>query len=138
MSSEDAQRRPEPTATYLLAGLIVLAFLLRFWRLGDWGFDSDETFTLRDSINLNPSNPRPLLYLLNHYIVSPLVPLNELGLRLLPALFGVLAIPAFYFVARRLVGTRAALFGALLLTFSSLHVYYSQFARYWTLVFLLS
>jgi uncharacterized membrane protein len=138
VSSEDAQRRREAGATYLLAGLIVFAMLLRFWRLGDWGFDSDETFTLRDSVDINPSNPRPLLYLLNHYIVSPLLPLNELGLRLLPALFGVLAIPAFYFVARRLVGTRAALFGALLLTFSSLHVYYSQFARYWTLVFLLS
>jgi 4-amino-4-deoxy-L-arabinose transferase-like glycosyltransferase len=138
VSSEDAQRQHEPSANYLLVGLIVLAFVLRFWRLGDWGFDSDETFTLRDSIDLNPSNPRPLLYLLNHYIVSPFVPLNELGLRLLPALFGVLAIPVFYFVARRLVGARAALFGALLLTFSSLHVYYSQFARYWTLVFLLS
>jgi mannosyltransferase len=138
VTSEDAPRRDEASATYLLIGLIVLAFILRFWRLGNWGFDSDETFTLRDSVNLNPSNPRPLLYLLNHYVVAPLVPLNELGLRLLPALFGVLAIPAFYFVARRLAGTRAALFGALLLTFSSLHVYYSQFARYWTLVFLLS
>ena len=138
MSSEDAKRRSEPTATYLLAGLIVLAFILRFWRLGNWGFDSDETFTLRDSVDINPNNPRPLLYLLNHYIVSPFVPLNELGLRLLPALFGVLAIPTFYLVTRRLVGTRAALFGSLLLTFSSLHVYYSQFARYWTLVFLLS
>jgi hypothetical protein len=41
-------------------------------------------------------------------------------------------------VARRLVGTRAALYGALLLTVSGLHIYYSQFARYWTLVFLLS
>ena len=61
-----------------------------------------------------------------------------MGLRLLPAIFGVLAIPTFYVVARRLVGTRAALFGALLLAVSGLHVYYSQFARYWSLVFLLS
>jgi mannosyltransferase len=56
----------------------------------------------------------------------------------LPALFGVLAIPAIYLVARRLVGTRPALFAAFLLAVSSFHVYYSQFARYWTLVFLLS
>jgi uncharacterized membrane protein len=70
--------------------------------------------------------------------VGPLLPLDEFGLRLLPAIFGVLAIPVFYLVARRLVGTRAALFGALLLTVNPLHVYYSQFARYWSLVFLLS
>ena len=56
----------------------------------------------------------------------------------LAALFGVLAIPALYLVGRRLIGTRAALFGALMLTVSGLHVFYSQFARYWSLVFLLS
>jgi glycosyltransferase involved in cell wall biosynthesis len=41
-------------------------------------------------------------------------------------------------VARRLLGTRAALFGTFLLASSGLLVYYSQFARYWTLVFMLS
>jgi hypothetical protein len=122
----------------LLAGLIVLAFALRFARLGRWGVDSDEIFMLRDSTHLKLGNPRPLLYVLNHYLVAPLVPLDEFGLRLLPATFGVLAIPAFYFVARRLLGTRPALFGTLLLTVSGLHVFYSQFGRYWSLVFLLS
>jgi dolichyl-phosphate-mannose-protein mannosyltransferase len=123
----------------LLAGLIVLALALRFWRLGEWNLEGDEIFTLRDSTNQpRLSNPRPLLYFLNYYVVRPLVPLDELGLRLLPALFGVLAIPVFYLVARRLVGTRAALFGSLFLTVSSLHVYHSQAARYWSLVFLLS
>ncbi|MGH8594186.1 MAG: glycosyltransferase family 39 protein [Gammaproteobacteria bacterium] len=48
--------------------------------------------------------------------MRPLVPLDEFVLPLLPALFGVLAVPGLYFVARRLVGARAALFGALLLT----------------------
>jgi mannosyltransferase len=121
-----------------LAGLLVLGIALRFWRLSHWAFDSDEIFMLRDSLYPRPSNPRPLLYYVNHYLVAPLVPLDEFGLRLLPAVFGVLAIPAFYFVCRRLLGTRAALLGALLLTVSGLHVYYSQFGRYWSLVFLLT
>ena len=138
MTSEAPERRSRLAAGVIVAGLTGLAAALRFGRLGQWGFDSDETFTLRDSVTVDPSNPRPLLYLLNHYLVAPLRPLDELGLRLLPAFFGVLAIPVFYLVARRLVGTRAALFGSLLLTFSSLHVYYSQFARYWSLVFLLA
>jgi mannosyltransferase len=135
---EKTERRHGLASSLLLAGIVLVAIALRFWRLGDWSLDSDETFTLRDSLRLRPTNPRPLLYLLNHYVVSPLMPLDELGLRILPAAFGVLAIPVFYFVGRRLVGTRAALFGALLLAFSGLQVYYSQFARYWSLVFLLS
>ena len=121
----------------LLFGIIAVAIFLRFWRLGDWGFDSDEIFMLRDSIEIRPRNPRPLMYLLNHYLVNPVLSLNEFSLRLLPALFGVLGIPVFYLMTRRLVGTRAALFGAFLIAVSGLHVYYSQFARYWTLVFLL-
>jgi uncharacterized membrane protein len=138
VNSEISARRQLLHPATFLAVLIALGFLLRFARLGDWGFDSDEVFMLRDSIVLQPTNPRPLVYALNYYLVRPLLPLDEFGLRLLPALFGVLAIPVFYFVCRRLVGTRAALFGALLVTASPLLVYYSQFARYWTLVFLLS
>ena len=124
--------------TLLLFGIIALAVVLRFWRLGQWGFDSDEVFMLRDSLDPRLTNPRPLLYFLNHYMVQPLMPLHELSLRLLPAIFGVLAIPTIYFVGRRLVGARAALFAAFFLAVSPLHVYYSQFARYWSLVFLLA
>jgi mannosyltransferase len=135
---EVTQRRYSPGSTVLIALLFVAALALRFWKLGDWSLDSDEVFMLRDSINPSFTNPRPLLYFLNHYVVGPFHPLDELGLRLLPAIFGAVAIPVFYLLARRLLGARAALFGALLLTFSPLHVYYSQFARYWSLVFLLS
>ena len=119
-----------------IVGLTVIAMALRFWRLGDWNFEATEMFTLRDSVTPQWRNTRPLGYLLNYYLVSPLRPLDELGLRIVPAIAGVLAIPTVYVVGRRLVGTNAALFGALLLTVSGLHVFYSQFARYWSLVFL--
>ena len=132
------QSRPESTPVLLVAGLTVLALVLRFARLGTWGFDSDEIFMLRDSIRVRLTNPRPLLYHLNHYFVAPVLPLDEFGLRFLPALFGALAIPVFYFVARRLIGSRAALLGAFLLALAPTHVIYSQFGRYWSLVFLLS
>jgi mannosyltransferase len=138
VTAQAPRERHALTAAVLITGLTILAFALRFLRLADWSLDSDEVFMLRDSLDPSFRNPRPLLYFLNHYLVGPLLPLDEFGLRLLPAIFGVLAIPALYLVTRRLVGTRAALFGALLLAFSPLHVYYSQFARYWSLVFLLS
>jgi hypothetical protein len=136
--SRDNSQPKHTAATFLILLLSVVGAILRFWRLGEWGFDSDEVFMLRDSLDPRITNPRPLLYFLNHYVVGPVRPLDELGLRLLPATFGVLAIPVFYLIARRLLGIRAALCGALLLTFSPLLVYYSQFARYWSLVFLLS
>jgi hypothetical protein len=132
------EERGERKEFLLLTGLIALAIALRFWRLGEWNFQATEMFTLRDSVTPQFGNARPLGYLLNYYLVKPFLPLDEFGLRLLPAIFGVLAIPALYFVSRRLLGTRAALFGALLLTVSPLHVMYSQLARYWSLVFLLS
>jgi hypothetical protein len=138
VSAEAAPRQPQRAPALLLTALIVLAALLRFWRLGDWGLEGDEIFTLRDSLAPALDNPRPLIYFLNYYLIGPFWPLDEWGVRLLPAVFGVLAVPVLYLVVRRLAGTRAALFAALLLTVSPLHVYQSQYARYWSLVFLLS
>lgn len=136
--SRTTERRHDLAPALLLTLLTLLAAALRFWRLGQWGLEGDEVFTFDDSVRLIPHNPRPLLYWLNHYVIGAVRPLDELGLRILPALFGVLAIPALYFVGRRLVGRRAALFASLLLVFNPLHVYQSQYARYWSLVVLLS
>ena len=138
LSPTTTGRRDEPGSRVFLAGLMILAVVLRFWRLGSWNFQATEIFTLRDSLNPRLTNPRPLGYLLDHYLVGSFLPLDEFGLRLLPAVFGVLAVAVFYLVCRRSAGTRAALCGALLLTVSPLHVMYSQLARYWSLVFLLS
>ncbi|HEV8176709.1 MAG TPA: glycosyltransferase family 39 protein [Gemmatimonadales bacterium] len=138
MSYRSSSGRTWPVSSLLLAGLILLAFVLRFYRLGAWSFADDEIFTLRDSLSPTLDNPRPLLYFLNFFLVRPLMPMDELGMRVLPAIFGVLAIPVFYFVSRRLIGTRAALFGAFLLAVNNFHIYQSSFARYWSLVFLLS
>src|SRR4029453_18515291 len=90
------------THLWILAGLFGLALLLRFWRLGDWNFQATEMFTLRDSNSPQFYNPRPLGYLLNCFLVRPFIPLNEFGLRLLPAIFGALTIPVVYLVNRRL------------------------------------
>lgn len=132
-----SDRRERLDHLVLLAGLVILASVLRFWHLGAWNFQATEMFTLRDSLSPKLTNPRPLGYLLNYYLVGSFRPLDEFGLRLLPAVFGVLAIPALYLVCRRLVGTRAALYSALLVAVSPLNIMWSQLARYWSLVFLL-
>lgn len=139
MSVTELDRRPDTRGLVVFAVfVVVLAIALRFWRLGDWNFQATEIFTLRDSVRPQFHNARPLGYLLNYYLIRPLMPLDEFGLRLLPAIFGALAVPAFYLVSRRLVGSRAAFLGTLLLAVNPLLISYSQLARYWSLVFLLS
>jgi dolichyl-phosphate-mannose-protein mannosyltransferase len=134
-----AESEPRVAPAVWLTILTVVGAVLRLLYLGRWSLEGDEIFTLRDSI-VAPrlSNARPLIYFLNYYLIRPWTQLDELSLRVLPAIFGILAIPAAYFIVRRLLGARAGLFAALLVTFSSLHVYQSQSARYWSLVFLLS
>ena len=88
MSPEEAERRHKLGPTLLLSVLIVIGFALRVWRLGNWGLDSDETFTLRDSLNPRLDNPRPLLYFLNHY----LVPFEVTSLVLLVAAVGAVVL----------------------------------------------
>lgn len=126
----------ERTAWLILAALTLLGLVLRFWHLGDWNFQATEMFTYRDSQRPQFGNARPLVYLLNYYLVRPLLPLDEFGMRLVPAIAGTLAIPAVYLLGRRIVGTRAALFAALLVTLNPTQILYSQLARYWSLVFL--
>jgi mannosyltransferase len=121
----------------LLAVVTAVGFALRFWHLGQWPFQATEMFTLRDSNSPQFMNPRPLGYLLNYFLVRPVLPLDEFGLRLLPAIFGVLAVPAMYYVSQRLVGRGPAIIAAFLVAVSPLLVMYSQLARYWSLVFLL-
>lgn len=121
-----------------LAILTLVGTALRVIDLGRWSLEGDEVFTYRDSVvPPQAGNARPLIYFLNYYLIRPWTELDELSLRVLPAVFGILAIPAIYLVVRRLLGQRAGLFAAFLLTFSALHVYHSQSARYWSLVFLL-
>jgi mannosyltransferase len=138
MNQRVTTERRELVPLLLLAGILLLTIGLRFYRLGAWNFEATEMFTLRDSVRPQFHNPRPLGYLLNYFLVLPIHPLDEFGLRFMPALVGVITVPVFYLVARRLAGARAALFGAGFLALSPLHVFYSQFARYWSLVFLFS
>src|SRR5829696_742412 len=90
-ASPDSSMVGAGRATAILTGLTLLALVLRFYKLGAWSLESDEVFMLRDSVALKLANPRPLMYLLNHYVVAPVLALNEFGLRLLPAVFGVLS-----------------------------------------------
>lgn len=139
-SSAVAPGRDLPGPGLLLGGVILLGAALRFYRLGHWNLgDEAEIFTLRDSLVTTwLQGPKPLLFFLNHHLIAPWHQLDEFGLRLLPAIFGVATIPVIYWVTARTLGERAGLFAAFALAVHPWHIYWSQFARYYSLVILCS
>lgn len=136
-SARDAGSRGTSVTRWLvLLAIVVVAAGLRIFRLGAWPLAGDEIFTLRDSLTgYSLSGPKPLLFFLNHYLVAPWHALDEVGLRILPVVFGIAAVPGMYFATRPVLGSRAALITAALTAVAPWHVYWSQFARYYSLVF---
>lgn len=121
-----------------LAGLLLLATATRLYRLTHWPLVGDEFFTITDSLTLNLDKSKPLLFVLNHYLVEPWLGLDALGARLLPVLFGIGSVLVLYWAGRALLDGTAGLVAALLAIFNPWHLYMSQYARYYTLVFLLA
>jgi hypothetical protein len=121
----------------LVAALFLVAIAVRFFRLGDWSFWPDEVFSLgTKSDGFNDS-------LLRRSLATDLIQLavatlgaSEWSARLVPALIGALSIPLLYLPLRRCLKLPGAVMVAALLTFSLWHVYWSQNARFYTLLFL--
>lgn len=122
-----------------LIAVVASAAVLRVYRLSSWSFYSDEVNTLRDSVgSVSLEGPKQLLFFLNRYLLGTWTQLDELTLRVLPAVFGVLGVLAAYWAARRMVSRTAGILAALLVAVAPWQVYWSQYARYWTLAFFLT
>lgn len=121
----------------LLAGITLLAALLRFYKLGEWSFWGDEAFTLsgkEDGFNYSifrRSLAVDLIRLSTQYFG-----LSEWSARLAPALIGILTVVVLYLLVRNLFGHRTALIASALLALSPWHLYWSQNARFYSLLLL--
>jgi hypothetical protein len=129
----------------ILLALVVLAALLRLWRIGHQSYWLDEAFTvdivrdhfggMLDGVRHTESTP-PLYYALA-WLWERVFGWHEVGLRSLSALFGVATVPVAYAAARELFKPRAALLGAVLVAVNPYLVWYSQEARAYALLILL-
>ncbi|MEA2020137.1 MAG: glycosyltransferase family 39 protein [Patescibacteria group bacterium] len=123
----------------LLVLITAVATALRFYRLGRYGLWLDEIFsTLRAEQGI-----RYVLFerfkLTDFFIFLELFFGNsEFIIRFYSALFGVLGVVALYLCCEKLWGKRLAFLSSLLLTFNYFHIYYSQDARYYAVVFFFS
>lgn len=128
-----------------LGGLVVLAAILRFYRLGHQGFWFDEgntaqevSFTVGQMLTLlKHYESTPPLYYGVAWVWSRVFGDTELGLRSLSALVGVLTVPMAFAAASKLVSRRTGLFAAALVAFNPYLIWYSQEARAYSLAVLL-
>ncbi len=137
---DEAQR---PSWVWLL-GLTAVAATLRFLWLGRWSLSGDEIYTHYDALGVDFTDPAGMPWGVRHY---PLVyvltrasyewlGVSELSARLFPALFGVIAVPAIYWVLSRFSRQAIARWAALLVMLSPWHLLHSQNARFYSAVFL--
>lgn len=122
---------------WLVLVLLIVGGLLRFFQLGTKSLWGDEIWTaqwsrppLAQVLAAQTKIPdMPLMYGFVH--LSTRFGESEYWVRLPAAVFGVLAILLFYRLADRTLGRQTALVGAFLMTFSPIHIWYSQDARYY-------
>lgn len=129
--------------TGIVAGLIVVAGLIRFFALGHQSLDGDEAVTAVKV--LQPSLGHTLLVVANFERSPPLYYIliwlwtkafgtDVAALRSLSALLGTLTVPAAYLAARELASRRAGLIAGILTAVNPFLVWYSQEARSYALM----
>lgn len=130
----------------ILASVTILGAVLRFWRLGHQGYWYDEGVTvallhhpLSQMLGLLPqSEGTPPVYYVAAWTWARVFGFGEAGLRSLSALAGVCVIPVAYGIGARLISRRAGLVAAALAACNPFLVWYSQEARSYSLLVLLS
>ena len=126
--------------------ITLLAALLRFYRIGHQGFWFDEGntallvhFSPGKMLGLIPqTESTPPLYYCVAWVWARLFGYGETGLRSLSAMCGVLVVPVAYGAGSKLISRRAGLIAAALTACSPLLIWYSQEARSYEMLVLLS
>jgi asparagine N-glycosylation enzyme membrane subunit Stt3 len=119
-----------------------MAVSIRLPGLGKWCLTSDEFFLykpveyiLQKGIPEFPGGGYYVRGILLQYLIA--IPLaifhnKEFALRLFPLIFGVLTIPLFYIFCRKFMDKYPSFICSLILVFSSWHIEYSRFGRFYT------
>jgi mannosyltransferase len=139
----------KPSMQYVCLLLItLLAASFRFYKLGEWSFWFDEISTINRASshysdlyklvrNIPPAvNWIPLSVILTGFVIKA-VGINEWSSRLVPAVIGIISIPAIYFPTKKEFGTAVGLISVLLLAVSPWHIEWSQNARFYSSLMLL-
>jgi mannosyltransferase len=134
-------------AFWIVAGLTVLAAVLRFATLGVQSYHHDEVVTasriLRDGFGhamdaVGFSESAPPLYYALAWVWTQVTGTDEYGLRSLSALAGVATVPVAYLFGQALRDRRTGIAAAALVAVNPMLLWYSQEARAYSLLVLLA
>jgi uncharacterized membrane protein len=130
-------------AFWIVAGLTVLAAVLRFATLGVQSLHHDEIVTAGRILGgsfgeamegVRDSESAPPLYYALAWGWTQLAGTGEFGLRSLSAIAGVATVPVAYLLAAELRDRRAGIFAAALVAVNPMLLWYSQEARGYALL----
>ena len=149
INNEIAALLGKPWMQYVwLVVITLLAAALRFYRLGEWSFWFDEISTINRAsshysdlyglVRYIPPAVKwiPLSVILTGFVMNTLG-ISEWSSRLVPAVIGIISIPAIYFPTKKVFGTAIGLISVLLLAVSPWHIEWSQNARFYSSLMLL-
>ncbi|MBN1367138.1 MAG: glycosyltransferase family 39 protein [Dehalococcoidales bacterium] len=126
----------------LLALITALAIFLRFFTLGSESIWLDEAYSIIESHlsvqGIAASSNHPPLYFWILRVWIDIFGTSEFAIRSLSAIFGVFTIIPIYFTGKTLFNKRIGLLSAFLASFGVTLIYYSQDARAYSLLVLLS
>ncbi len=145
MASGQSSRLPRSPAA-ALALIVAVALAVRIYNLDGRSLWLDEIRTALYAHFSSPAdvieravtrvNQMPLFFLFT-WLLGPIGD-NEFVLRLPAAIFGTLCVPAVFVLAQRLFGVRVALIASILTTVLPIAVWFSQDARPYSLLMLLT
>ncbi len=139
--------RSRSRAFWIVAGLTVLAALLRFATLGVQSYHHDEIVTasriLRDGFwhamdAVGFSESAPPLYYAVAWLWTQFTGTGEFGLRSVSAVAGIATVPVAYLFGAELSSRRAGIVAAALVAVNPMLLWYSQEARAYALFVLLT
>ncbi len=130
---------------FLLALILLLGAFLRFYDLGGENLWSDEVVSVYyanksvlEAIKWSPTIGYFPLYSMMLSLWIKIFGISEFSVRFLSAVFGTLAIYGVFQIGAFMFNKKVGIYSAIIMALSPFNVYYSQEARSYTLLILLS
>ena len=129
----------------ILCAIVILGSVLRIYGLTKQSLWVDEAFSILTAekgfrgiiFDLKDHSVHPPLHYFMLYGWMKLFGAGEQSIRAFPCIFGILIIPAIYYIGSSLFGRRVGLISAFIASISQFHVKYSQEVRMYSVLILL-
>jgi mannosyltransferase len=133
---------------YIILIILLIAAILRFYHVNHQSVWLDEIHTINEA---NPnytfnevyqalliSEPHPPLYFFIVHILFQIFGYTTIVIRILAAVIGIAGVASIYFLGKELFSKKVGIYASALLAINHFHLFYSQDARMYPLLFLMT